>query len=158
MRYVGDYFAESPKGTAYQEGQLEKVIGHVFRASYDAMDCLSIALKLRLKKALNRKSHEAIVTVFPAYFSTHIVKLNEIDERVTQSRQLKDVGGYSQEHLENYLRFLTELQAICAEAESRVEEMVRFDGRQKGKSLFKTILAILGMGVAFLVGILFERH
>ena len=59
MRYVGDYFAETPVGAVYQNAQLDKVVGHVFRASYDALDSLSIALKLRLNNALADKSHAA---------------------------------------------------------------------------------------------------
>ena len=134
MRYVGDYFAESPQGLDYQEKQLDKVTGHVFRASYDALDTLSIALKLRLSKALKGKSHDAITTVFPAYYSEHIAKLAQIDERIIESRRRKDVGGHSPDHLEDYLKFLSNLQAICTEAESRVAEMVRYDLDQSKKS------------------------
>lgn len=152
MRYVGDYFSASPKGTIYQEAQLDKVIGHVFRASYDALDCLSIALKMRLNNAMDGKSHDAISTVFPSYFQTHVVKLQEIDLKIIESRQLKDVGGYSPAHLEKYLAFLENLQAICVEAESRVPEMVRFDKAKNKRGNFTTFLAILGPIVGFIMG------
>jgi hypothetical protein len=156
MRYVSDYFTENPKGPEYQDAQLDKALGHVFRASYDAMDSLAILLKLRLHKAMTTHSHEAITVVFPEYFNTHIVKLREIDNKVIESRRFKDVGGYTPEHLDEYLNFLDQLQKICIEAESRVTEMVRFDKAQKNKSLFQTILTLLGLVIAFLVGYLLK--
>jgi hypothetical protein len=153
MRYVADYFAVAPQGAPYQEAQLDKVVGHVFRASYDVLDSLSIALKLRLRSALMGKSHAAITTVFPAYYNQHIVKLSEIDERIVESRRRKDVGGHSPDHLEDYMEFLVGLKSICMEAESRVSEMVRYDLAQSKKSKGTVIIAVIGWVVAIALGI-----
>jgi hypothetical protein len=38
MRFLGDPLSRSPKGEQYRRDNLDKAIGHIFRAAYDALD------------------------------------------------------------------------------------------------------------------------
>jgi len=166
MRYIGDSFAQTPQGDSYKKQQLDKAIGHVYRAAYDALDSLSICLKTRIHKALDERSTETISVVFPLYYKTHITKLSEIDGRIEESRKHKDIGKkYNADDLNNYMGFLVELENICKEAESRIPDMVAFDQKKaaelKNNNRFTINVAfwsaIIGAVIAFLLDFFFKK-
>jgi hypothetical protein len=127
MRVLGDFFSESPQGEKYRDHNMSKVVGHLCRAGYDALDSLSIALKLRIAKAVKDRSNESIQAVFPDYYSQHYTTIQEIDDRVQESRGKKEFAIFNIETLNAYMGFMERLEIAVKAAEKQIPAMVEYD-------------------------------
>lgn len=166
MRVFGDIFAASPRGEKYRRENMNKVVGHLCRAGYDALDSLSIALKLRISKALADRSNDSIVSAFPDYYEKYAKQVHDIDRRVEESRGKKDIAAFSISNLHAYMEFLEQLELIAKEAEQRVPAMIEYD-RRHGKArarergyewVFWIVFTILGAFAYWLAEKLLPLH
>ena len=127
MRIFGDIFSQQPKGEKYRFDNLGKVVGHLCRAGYDALDNLSVSLKLRVVTAIKDRDHEAVHKILPKYYSEYQGKLREIDKRVEITRSKKDIGDFTIEHLHEYLHFMRDLQGIAIEIENAIPGILDYE-------------------------------
>lgn len=75
----------------YGEKNIQKAIGHVYRAAFDALDGVVLSLREKIIAELNNIPHDAIGSVLPEYWEIRI-KLEELNEKIGQHRARKDIG------------------------------------------------------------------
>lgn len=101
--------------STYCQANLDKVIGHEFRAFFDVCDWLGMILRERTLAELEGYSVDAIHKAIPNYFSEIRPRLEKIPEKIAEVRSRKDIGGDILQEVEEYNRILGELKTFCRE-------------------------------------------
>jgi hypothetical protein len=139
MRAIGDCYANNPNGDEYRTKNIDKAIGHIFRSAYDALDSLAISLKIKINDAMQGHTNDAISSVIPRYYSEHCACLDEINVKITESRNCKDVGNITVPRLDSYMKFVTTLLEIKKDCEKAVPGMVEFDRKKRREDMWATV-------------------
>jgi hypothetical protein len=100
---------ESPD--EYRNINIEKSIGHVYRAAFDALDATILSFKEHINSNLQGYSREAVVAVIPDYYKLKI-KLNKLTNRAAERRGKKDIGVITDIAFEEYVDDVTELKTL----------------------------------------------
>lgn len=79
----------------YISTNLDKAIGHVFRAYFDCADVLSIIIRERLSTELRQFKYKEIIKAWPDYESFRI-DLVKMPEKIAKLRRKKDVAKSSE--------------------------------------------------------------
>ncbi|TAN85115.1 MAG: hypothetical protein EPN14_01420 [Gallionella sp.] len=108
MRVIAARFADNlPSGVndtqSYCFRNLDKAIGHVYRAAFDALDGTILSLREKVAKILDAYPQEVIRDVIPEYWKIR-VSLDELTNRIAANRATKDVGADIFSTLEQYVR------------------------------------------------------
>jgi hypothetical protein len=90
---------------------LEKSIGHVYRASFDALDGTVLSLKELIAEELSSYPLDAVVQVFPDYFDIKI-QLHKLIEQVSVHRANKDVSESTNSLLDAYVADVARTKVI----------------------------------------------
>ncbi len=94
---------------------LDKAIGHMYRATYDIFDWLSINLRSQIIEEMKPYSAEIIEKVIPQYYTDYRSKIDQITEKISELRQKKDVSNKKEKTLpghEEYKKLIDELIGI----------------------------------------------
>lgn len=91
-----------PKDATYCHSNLEKAIGHVYRAAFDALDGTILSLREKVAKILGAYPQEVIKDVIPEYWNMRI-SLDKLTNRIATNRAAKDVGADVCATLEQYV-------------------------------------------------------
>lgn len=106
MRVVAARLADNPpsgsKEANYCPRNLDKAIGHVYRAAFDALDGTILSLREKVAKILETYPQEVIKDVIPEYWKIR-VSLDELTSRIATNRATKDVGADICATLEQYV-------------------------------------------------------
>lgn len=98
--------ATPPTGASelgYCEKNLDKAIGHVYRAAFDSLDGTVMSLRERIAKILESYPLAAIKEVIPNYWELR-TKLDVLTKDVASHRAAKDVAGNVAETLNLYVQ------------------------------------------------------
>lgn len=76
----------------YMSKNIEKAIGHEYRAFFDTIDYLTICLRELISNELNDFSYEDIIKVYPEYNKYKKILVN-IPEQIAAHRERKDIGS-----------------------------------------------------------------
>ena len=136
----------------YEDKNMEKSFGHVYRAVYDALDWVAFTIKERLVYELNDFSVETIREALPTYYSDLRPRLEAIlTERIVALRMDKDVTAINEQNLLEYEKIVLELKEIFLKVINNKESLIEIDRKQKRASYWnlawKIILAIISGGV-----------
>ncbi|MGB5831290.1 MAG: hypothetical protein WBG92_04785 [Thiohalocapsa sp.] len=95
---------EGPDGAdaEYCEKNLQKAVGHVFRAAFDALDGTLLSLRERISDSLEAYDAEVIRSGIPDYWQ-HKIELDKLTDDVASHRGRKDVGKDIGETLNRYI-------------------------------------------------------
>ena len=80
------------KGSGHGDQNLDKALGHAYRAFFEEADWLSIILRERVQKELGEFSSSCINTVLPDYYPEWRPKLDEMAAKISKLRAEKDVA------------------------------------------------------------------
>ncbi|ESQ17436.1 MAG TPA: hypothetical protein DDY14_04910 [Chromatiaceae bacterium] len=86
----------------YCEKNLQKAVGHVFRAAFDALDGTLLSLRERIRDTLEGYEVQVIRDVIPDYWQ-HKKELDKLTEAVASHRGRIDVGKDVGETLNRYI-------------------------------------------------------
>jgi hypothetical protein len=141
----------------YQEKNLDKAYGHVYRAAYDTLDWVSILLRRKISEELKGYSASAINASLPNYYSKIRPRIEgEIPINIARVRGIKDIGSPSLEAIEEYLDLAEELKKYyeaVTKAKAGLISYAKDERRDKCKDiLLRDVLMALGVGVV--VGII----
>ena len=95
----------------YQCENMNKAVGHVYRAFFDAADWLTYICRRKIREMLSGKTYKEIVSVYPQYKDLKS-RLIEIPEEIAKIREKKDVSdeeGVLIQEVETYKNLLDEL-------------------------------------------------
>ncbi len=91
-RYTDISDSISQEDKKYIMQNLDKAIGHSFRAFFDCADVLSIILREKLSLELSKFSYARIIEVWPEY-ENHRKVLVEMPKKIAKLRTTKDVAN-----------------------------------------------------------------
>lgn len=95
----------------YVRSNMEKAIGHEYRAFFDAIDYITISIRERIYNEINNYSLKQIINVFPDY-EDFKKRLNELPEEIANMRIKKDVAGNMLEIAREYAQLADELLSL----------------------------------------------
>ena len=151
----------------YCQKNLEKAIGHVYRAAFDALDGTTISLKQQIAEILEPYPVEVLTEVIPNYWSRK-ADLNRLVLDVAKNRASKDVGGDLASTFDNYVADNNALSTFYDEivklgptldeckAQKKLSES-REDKRHRKNHFFsglgyKSVAALFALIIAFFFG------
>lgn len=140
----------------YIETNLDKALGHVYRAFFDAADWLAICLREAIPKEIEGYSNEAIQAVLPAYYSKIRPTLLKASVEIAGIREGKDIGqGASAKVDKHYIEILMELVQYYKDVRQARPALDEFRKRERKKNLWAFLIALgvtcLGVVLGFLL-------
>ncbi len=86
----------------YCRKNLEKAVGHVYRAAFDALDGTIVSLRQKVTEILKAYPTDVIREVIPEYWEIKIT-LENLTQTIATHRQKKDVGADVSRSLDDYV-------------------------------------------------------
>lgn len=152
----------------YIEKNLDKAIGHFYRAFFDTADWLSVIMRQKIINALKTYDNICITSVMPEYYQTIRPNIEKINSEIAKIREDKDIGkddsentalidqvdGYK-EKLDNLLTYhktiITKLPAL----EQYKNKEAKKDFRQHIIAFFiGVVVAVIGVIIAHLIDLI----
>lgn len=82
----------SPEEKDYIEKNMDKAIGHEYRAFFDALDFLTVSIRKRISDELATYTYKEIIDIEPAYQEIR-KNLVCLPEQICELRNRKDIGN-----------------------------------------------------------------
>lgn len=98
----------------YYNAQIDKAVGHVYRAAFDALDGTVLSLRLKIIEALSGYDLSVIKELLPDYWEIKKF-LNELTKKVSENRAEKDIKTDHSELFDKYVAEVDELKKIYDE-------------------------------------------
>jgi hypothetical protein len=117
-----------PQPLAYVRDNLSKALGHEYRALFDIADHYSITIRERIVEMVQPYSPQAIASVAPEYYGVVRPRLEEIDRRIAEIREGKDVAapGEDLEVVDHYTKVISELRDYYKLLERRIPALEEY--------------------------------
>ncbi len=117
-----------PNAAEYIERQMDKALGHAYRALFDAADWLSIVYRERIRETLSSYTTATIHAVLPDYHHVIEPRIEKICFEIAELRKGKDIGSAESitEGVQAYVKLIDELEAFLAkirDARSKFDEV-----------------------------------
>jgi hypothetical protein len=113
MQSIGVGIAEESNSEDFIKNQIRKAREHIIRAAYDSLDGRGISIRIRISSMLRDLSEVSIAMSFPEYHSDYIPKIEELDEKIIESRSNRDnQGSNSEERIKKYENIIKEMESI----------------------------------------------
>jgi hypothetical protein len=133
----------------YVSQNLDKAIGHVYRACYDTLDWLSLNVREEIQESLAPYSHETINTVIPNYYSGLRKEIINYEEKISQLRASKDIASLDQDSLVEYTEIVKNLQSIRKQVNDSMESLSEYEEKRNNEMLkMNRIITTRDVGVA----------
>jgi len=119
--------AEGTDIEAYATRQLDKAIGHAYRALFDAADWLSIVYREQIRQMLGDYSRQTIHSRFSDMAQCIEPRIDAISTRIAELRMEKDIGNDDQiiAGVVEYQNLLDELEQHWRRVRDMVPELER---------------------------------
>jgi hypothetical protein len=141
--------------STYTINNLDKALGHIYRACYDALDWLSINVTEDVRKELECHSNEAIKVVIPDYYSDLRPALLKYEKQITDLRAEKDVSHINSDSMNEYATIVKDLTDIRQEIIDRKSSLVEYDMKHKKENRISDAKKIIfGIVIALVVALL----
>ncbi len=150
---------EKEKKEKYIEQQYEKVIGHLYRAFFDAADWLGVTIKESILDIINPHSNECIKSVIPTYYTITKPRIIKISTEISDIRTRKDIGKSGNSLLDEvsqYYDIVNELLAFLDDVLSHNDALIEFSDKEQKeiteKDQKRNREKIINWIIAFLTG------
>lgn len=160
MRVFNNKFNDEVQPDNYAAANIDKAVGHVYRASFDALEGASIAIRRRIIE-FTRYPIAVLSNVFPDYWKWKAC-IDELEEKFIEYRAKKDIADLSamEELFDSYVRDLRQLQTIYSEIRDKgkvIQECYKKYRKENRRSgTFFIITSIVIAALFFLLGQLIE--
>lgn len=113
----------------YIERQLEKALGHIYRAFFDAADWISILYREQISEIMSIYSLKTINTVFPNYCKKITPKIDKISMEIANIRNSKDIAHTNEVFggVDHYMDLIHELAICMDEVRGAQPELNKFE-------------------------------
>jgi len=113
IRVLGDILLtkgkKKKKEPDYYAANIDKAIGHIYRAGYDAIDGIAISLRENIN-LISRFSSSVITHVIPNY-AEKIAKLDSFHESLIRHKENKDIGNGSSKAFRDCIKEMNEIKS-----------------------------------------------
>lgn len=149
----------------YADGNLRKVIGHLYRAYFDILDWLAVNLRESVINEFKAYSHQCIKDVIPEYYEEVRPSLEDVSSKIAEIRAKKDVDNDGTIELidkyENIILFLREQLKDLQQKKPAVvdceERRKQEDKRKRNRQIVITaVFTIIGVALGFLLKSIFN--
>lgn len=148
----------------YYTVNLEKAHGHIYRATFDALDGASVSIKSSILKVANSYDRAVLTEVITDYWEKR-KRLEEINTRITEMRNNKDVGSSeTAKIIDEYIEVIYELIDVFQNflntgplldecAKKHKEEKKEQENTEKRKIKYNIRVTALVSVVTFILGL-----
>jgi hypothetical protein len=133
----------------YWIANLDKALGHEFRAFFDVCDWLGMILREKIVKELEPYSPEVIEKAWPNYFTAVRPQLERIPQKIAEVRARKDISGDVLSEVETYNRILLELKDFTSDMYSHRPTLEAFSKSRERAKLWVAIGGIFTAAVGW---------
>ncbi len=160
VRILGDILLVNGKKkkqeSDYYAVNIDKAIGHIYRAGYDAID--GIAISLRENINILSQFHASVITQVIPDYAEKIERLDLFHESLVKHKQNKDIGNGSSKAFKECIKEMDDIKSSMLglnKAISMIREIQDEINKDKRFTLFQGIvLTILGAIFGAIVGVL----
>jgi len=155
VRVFANVFAKdnNKKDENYNSENLEKAIGHIYRASFDALDGTVLSLKLLTRDILKEYPLGVIKAVIPEYWKIK-KEVYTITERAAKHREKKDIDENTDQILDAYIEDAEKIKKIYTDLLSSSELLDECLKKTKKEKIVQRIKgSALEIMIAFLSGL-----
>lgn len=113
----------------YNGRQMDKALGHMYRAFFDAADWLGILYREKIVGSISIYSPKTIHAVFPSYYMKIVPRIEAISLEIAKVRTQKDIA-HTKEILtgvEKYMELIAELAIYMNEVQKTVPVLNKFE-------------------------------
>lgn len=129
----------------YIDSNLDKALGHIYRACYDCLDWLSINVREEIMRDLKPYSHEAIKEVMPEYYNEILPLIPKYEREIAKLRDDKDIAHIDTDSLHRYQEILKDLTDIRQRIKDSISALADYDSkRNRDKIIWYIISAFIG--------------
>ena len=138
----------------YCRKNYEKAYAHLYRAGYDAYDCIAISMIDRINYLLKTVSRQALHAVIPNVTSSIIKPYKEAKDLFTKAKVQKDVESHDQEkkQFEEYEQANKQLFDIKSILEDHETQLIDYDKELNQKTWLQRLFVVAVAIVAFILG------
>ena len=141
----------------YINANLQKALGHEYRAFFDVADWVSIEVRQKIRSLVEPFSPECLTAVVPDYYSTYRPEIEETSLSIAAIRNDKDAGnrGRILEQVESYRQKLDRMIAIALLLQKKAPALLEYKQKERRVSLRKAVaeIAIAVVAGVILLGI-----
>ncbi|MCD4775492.1 MAG: hypothetical protein K8S15_05500 [Candidatus Aegiribacteria sp.] len=131
------------KEDGYSIENLNKALGHVYRACYDSLDWISVNVKEELINELKPYSPTAIKEVIPNYYSEISTSIPKYERRITELRARKDISSVNSEDLIEFAGIIKELSEIRQQIRDSLGGLIDYESKRKKETTSTDIKNLL---------------
>ncbi len=147
--------------SGYTQGNVDKALGHVYRAFFDTADWFAIRIREKIQQGMSGYSHVCISTVAPEYYRVIRPKLEQAAKDIAAIRKNKDVSGDDiLEEVERYTEVLRELREYSDGIDRMIPSLQEYQekeaGAEKKEWQEKVYFVLVGAGLATLGALLLK--
>jgi len=141
----------------YSEKNLQKALGHTYRASFDALDGTVLSIREQLVEMLRPFDREVLNDVIPDYWKKKQL-LEEVTRKIAHHRASKDVGQNVGEILDAYVKDVETLIEFKQQLTSAMPSLMECQDRvRRSKWKHYGITAIISL-ISLLAGWWLRGH
>ena len=108
--------------------QLDKALGHAYRAFFDVADWFSIIMRERISEVVSQYSRPALLEVMPNYSTEVESRVDDICAAIAKCRMDKDIGGSMiTGNVQTYTKIIEELSEILRRLRSVQPKLDKID-------------------------------
>ena len=134
----------------YIRCNLDKALGHEYRAFFDAADWLGILYREKIQAAMKGYSPACVEAVIPTYYSEIVPKVERLSREIGTIRSRKDIGTDVLEEVGQYRKVLDTLDedwGRIVDSRAALEQWKSQEEASRRKTLLLQI--VIGLVLAF---------
>ncbi len=142
----------------YCRKNYDKAYGHLYRAGYDAYDCISISMIDRIEYIFSSVSREALHTIIPGVTTSTINPYLGAKELFTSAKVRKDVESREQEQkqFETYEKAIKQLYNVRKTLNDHEENMISYDKEKKWSVIKQRIFVVIVAAIFCTLGVIIK--
>ena len=103
---------EKTEASKYIDKQMDKALGHIYRAFFDVADWFSIIIRERIEAIVSQYSRSTILQELPDFAEIVDIPVENICETIAGLRATKDIGTPTDTNIESYVATVNQLSEI----------------------------------------------
>lgn len=136
----------------YIKVNLDKALGHEYRAFFDVADWVSIEMRGIIRSLVEPFSPECLTAVVPEYYGTYKVEIEQISLDIARIRDSKDAGKRQKilHEVESYRQKLDRIIEIALTLNRKLPALQDYKQKEGRESLRKSAVEVV---VAVIAGV-----
>lgn len=127
----------------YITDNLDRALGHVYRAAFDVLDYVSIHLRNKILDEINEIPTEALNVVFPDYYQKIRPDIEKASTEISDFRSRKDMGDPKIDDVTKYAEIIDRLKSHLDKTLEIRPSLIEYEERKKKEARKSKILEIL---------------